>query len=287
MPLLSLMGARFASDGRLFVAYYSQLGASVITTRAAAGGWTSVLIPDMPPYPTLTVDSLQRPHVVYPHGSVTASATGFAVYHWTPGVTPSPLWDPLMDPFGPTEAAPLADGRVAASVKTKDGIHAVGPDAGGTPMNVTLPNTQHLALTGCPILPEVSATEVPPMTCKETGEGTTTQVPAGTADGKLWVAYVYRRIDRDVLQSCPLFERGYLCHQQITADRSVGEVVVARVPTDGTAPAATDIRWRGPITASANDSLAMDARGSQLTLAFIAAADPMVATIRYVVLETN
>ena len=283
-----LMGARIVADGRVFVAYYSFEAKAFIATRAATGGWTETMIPDATFGAALVVDSLARPHAIYGWQPAGASDGDFGIYDWYPGAARGELSYPLVGTVGVLAAAPVSDGRIAASVMLDAGIHVIAPDATGNPRSLTLPNTQRLVVTGCPVLPAAVNANVPPMMCTETGEGTTAQAIVSTADGKLWLAYLHRRIDRDVVQSCPLFETTYLCRRQIMVERSTSEIVVVRVPPDGTTPTAADIRWRTPVLITTPDSIAIDASGSKLTLAID--ATPMYAlasAFRYVVIETN
>lgn len=114
------------------------------------------------------------------------------------------------------------------------------------------------------------------------------QALAVTTGGGLWLAYLRQQhVDRDLVLSCPASANGYQCRKEVRADRSTAEVVLTRVPTDGTPIRPEDIRWRTPVALAPLDSLAVDSRGNQLTLAFSSNVTPERTAIRYVVLDTT
>jgi hypothetical protein len=261
--------ARFAPDGRAFLAFRllgdcSTFGALRLATRAVAGGWS---VEELPPatrwWEQLVVDSQQRPHIV----SLAQEGTGDTILSdWRPqggavqltAVTPYAEDQPL--------AVPIAGGDgVAAALRTQTGISVVAPGSGGVTGEWTLPATGKLTVTGCPPIAAIGTTTFPPRSCTETGEGAISLVGlAAPGDGAVRVAYVSSRVDRDISQECHQDQLGITCSWSTTADRSVTELVVARVPVDGSAPS---VAWRSPI--DANDlEYGMDARASRLGVAY-------------------
>jgi len=283
-----LTPARFAADGRAFLAYRlfgacSSFGALRLATRAPAGSWsTDELPPGMRWWEQLLVDSQQHPHIVS-LAQETSSDVGLS--DWQPGSAAVHLADvkPAAEDY--PLAVSISGGGVAAAVRTEAGIRVVAPDGNGVLRERTVPATATLTVTGCPPIAAVGTTTFSPRPCTETGEGAVSLAGlAAPGDGAVRVAYVSTRVDRDVSQECHTDQFGLIaCTWPTTADRSVSELIVARVPVDGSA---SSIPWRTPIVSGYGYG-GMDARDARLGVAYTRSEPSGGWSVRVLLLDTT
>jgi hypothetical protein len=183
-----------------------------------------------------------------------------------------------------TSAAATTDGLVALAVTTPGGIHVLytQPDAAAT--DLALPGTPYLAVTGCP--PLMPFGTMPPNPCTDTGDGVVTQALVRTHNA-LWLVYLWRHVDVDILQRCFPFENTSACVEDTKADRSTADIVVQRLPLDGKAPV-PEITWRLPTTAQEYDnSFAVDGTGTRLLILTAPPGPRRSGTVRYVMLDES
>ena len=195
------------------------------------------------------------------------------------------LWFPILDTKDHLDAAPAGEDGIAVAMLFGSGVHVFVQQADGTAIHWPLPETGALVLEGCP-KPAAATPEVQSRPCTETGDGVTGHALTATADG-LWLAYVRRHVDHDVIQSC-WFDEGVTCKMETVTDRSSAEVVVVRVPTDAAPTSAPAIVWRSPIAETPDGPVAMDGRGNRLALALMSGRETTkLKTIRYVLLDAG
>jgi hypothetical protein len=224
----------------------------------------------------LVVDSRDRPHVVFVDQRV--------VSDWLQGSNIPTMFGSAPNFTGILAGAPVGDGEVAVLAQLEDAIHVFAPDGSGVVRDRVLSSTGLPRLSGCPDLPSLSEVEMPRTPCTNTSEGAIDAGLASTADGSLWTVYRFERIERDMVQFCTP-ENGLIsCGQELVAERSSAELVVAHLPPDGTSP--VTIRWRTPIALNTT-GLTVESRGSRLSVAyasFVPGSDRWA--IRYVNLDT-
>lgn len=270
---------RFGADGRAHITYKVADDTLTLSTRTAANTWTQTLVPSASYIYALTVDSQQRPHVLFLWEP--------GIYDWVAGSAEPSLLTSLADTRIPLNATSVGGGRVAASVTTVSAIAVVVQQASGPTTVHALPGTPQLVIKGCPPLPLVGS--LPATPCTNTGDGVLGQALAAT-EGALWVAYVSRHEDSDHTQACFPFENSSICQDKFVTDRSTNEVVLVRVPTDG-APGAPTIVWRAPITGDPSprgDGIAMDASGRRLVIAVQSPVRTAVSNVvRYLMFDTS
>ncbi len=218
--------ARFATDGRAFLAYHlfgpcSTFGALSLATRAVAGGWS---VDELPPgtrwWEQLVVDSQQRPHIVSIAEETPAGDPSLSEWQPQSGAVQLASVKPYAEDY-PLAVPITGGGGVAAAVRTEAGIGVVAPDTGGVTREWMLPATGKLTVTGCPPIAASGTMTFPPRPCTETGEGAVSLVGlAAPGDGAVRVAYVSTRVDRDVSQECHQDQFGSItCSWPTTANR--------------------------------------------------------------------
>jgi hypothetical protein len=288
-----IQDAIFTPDDRAVVIRPTPDGSwPVVATSSAPGVWTSEVIPDGLLNGRAVVDSLGRVHFVHLAPSKTDPAVT-ELRDWRSGA-PSTTSLPVVGDvhLGSIDAAAVEAGRVAISFNATAAIVVATPDGTGTLTAREVPETQRLSLqAGCPQSYTGAGTKTVPATpCSDKRRGTTgQQALAATSDGNLWLAYIDARIDRDGSYSCfPFEQNAHICTTTVTADRSVIELVVARVPANGAPFTAASPRWRVRIDESSNPEVTMLARGTKVALAF---ASKVVTNLtkgaRMVVLDTT
>jgi len=145
-----------------------------------------------------------------------------------------------------------------------------------------VPGTPYLAVTGCPPLPPFGT--MPPISCTDTGDGVVTHALARTNQA-LWLVYLWRHVDIDLLQHCFPFENTSACVEDTKADRSTAEIVVRRLPLDGLSPP-SEVAWRLPTTAAEYQySFAVDSQRDRLLITTAPPGPRMSGAIRFVMLD--
>lgn len=283
----SLAGAALAANGHAFVLYDRfDVSKLELRERDADGTWNApVTIGDVASA-SVVVGADSVPHVLMLTTSPTGDQTAFGVSEWQAG-TGARAWDVNLSRFagGKLPAVTSADGTIALAIKTVGGVHLVTSKAGRA-ADELLPDTRNLAVSGCPALPFSGAGVMGPTTCTEKGRGTSAGLAAAaTTDGALWVAYSSDDVDRDVTQQCAPFEGSIQCFSTPGADRSKAEVVLVKRAASG---ATSSIVWRAPLVGHAGSRLALDARGTNLHLAFAGDETPATkSTIHYMILDAT
>jgi hypothetical protein len=274
--------ARFASDGRAFVAYSDGISAVRLGTRDASGTWQRTDV-GAGQYPLVVVDSLQRAHVIYLGTS--AGQSGWSLFDWRGGAAVRVLWSSADALGSGAWAAPFGSGGLAATVQALDGAHVViATGDGPTATDVLLSGTQDVRATGCPSLTPCPFTSGS-MTCTETGDGGVgLPAVATTSDGTLWLAHVLWHVDHDVTIMTTAGE-GVVCQSRVTTDRSTSELVLDSVPASGQPAPRT--RWRAQLQGSPQALLALEAKGTRLSLAYVDSYTSSKTSIRYVVLDAT
>lgn len=251
-------------------------------TRSPSGDWRAHGIPRANDTSELAVDSMQRPHVV-------SVSNLDDLIDGLPDSAPDVFW-PTASSHRRIHPASAGGGRVAVLLSSPpfytDEMALYVPDGNGT-VREQLLGMRTLTITGCTSLPRLACSEQPATPCTERGDGVAAQTLAATSNGGLWLTYLVRHVDRDMIQSCPRGEWLYPCRTDIRADRSTAEIVLARVPTDGTSVGTGNVRWRAAVALTPLDTLSVVGRGTQLTLVFSSSVIPGRSSIRYLVLETT
>jgi len=273
--------ARFASDGRAFVAYSDGISSVRLGTRDTAGTWRRTDV-GAGQYPLVVVDSLQRAHVIYLGTS--AGLPGWSLFDWRDGAAVRVLWSKADALGSGAWAAPFGSGGLAATVQALDGAHVVIATGDGPAVtDVLVPDTQQVRATGCPSLTPCPST-AGSMTCSERGDGGLgLPAVATTSDGTLWFAHVLWHVDHDVTITTTLGE-GVSCQSRVTADRSTTELVLDSVSANGQAPRN---RWRAQLQGDPEAVLAIEAKGTRLLLAYMDSYTQGKTSIRYVVLDAT
>ena len=281
--------ARFAGDGLAYLPYDVYDGKSTLATRGAAGGWTLTVLDfgQSLRFWESAIDSRDRPHLLFLETSNVTSDTRAGVSDWIPGATsPRRLAYPLTDVRG-TSSAPTTDGLIAVAVTTVGGIHVLYEQVAGAALDLAVPGTPYLTVTGCPPLRPTGGSPGWSNPCTNAGDGVVVQTVART-NGALWLVYLWRHVDVDVLQNCFPFENTTSCVEDTKTNRSTAEVVVQRLPLDGTTPLPA-IAWRLPTTAVDYDdnALAVDSTGTRLLIKMAPLGPRIAGTTRFLMLDES
>ena len=276
----NLWGARFGADGRAHVIFNN-----VLMTRSTGGVWSDTVLPGTSTdlsggsLSALAVDSMEGPHVVYRPWRNSFDE----LIDWRPNQTP--VMFSRLEQARHLEAAAAGSGRIAVAAQNVDGIHLFVPDGSAGVHSQLLPGTQRADPTGCPSLS--ACTVVPPTPCTARADSVPAFALAATGSADVWLAYLSKHVDEDRVQSCSLSGSSLNCRSEITADRSTAELILMRIPNDGAPAQASDIRWRAPVSRTTFHVLAMDARGSELTLVSMSSGMSERRLTHYMVIDTT